>query len=350
MKQSRRDFILSGLMGAAAVTVLPGIQPVIAYPWESKHRRGLARRIVAEFSQLPGTKSLKILAPGGYRAREFSATLNPQTPLFCASAFKVYVLAEYLRQVEAGEASLDEELDLDDSVWSVSSTAFNPPKLTGKVTAQTTLEAMISVSDNTATDMALKRVGADRVRTFISSIGLQDTHIPTSTRQMFGYIYGDPQWETITWTQLLDLIDNDPFPHHPIINNVQTMVASSHDFVSFYSRALQGEFFEHRKTLETFRAILALPPAPSKTMPLGINDFLKGGRIDFQPEYALSRAGGLWVPNRWVYYSMMINWTEAEGALAEVTESWIMTVRKIYTLVRDGLGQCKRGIASRFNL
>ena len=252
MKRSRRDFILSGIMGAAAVTVLPGIQPVIAYAEESRHRRGLARRIVAEFSQLPGKKALKILAPGGHRAREFSATLNPQIPLFCASAFKVYVLAEYLRQVEAGEASLDEELDLDDSVWSVGSTVFNPPKLKGKVTAQTTLEAMISVSDNTATDMALKRVGADRVRKFISSIGLQDTRIPTSTRQFFGYIYGDPQWETITWTQLGELIDTDPFPHNPIINNVQTMVASSHDFESFYSRALQGEFFAHRKTLETF--------------------------------------------------------------------------------------------------
>jgi beta-lactamase class A len=47
--------------------------------------------------------------------------------------------------------------------------------------------------------MALKRVGAEQVRQFIAEIGLKNTRIPTSTRQFFAYISGDPNWQTISW-------------------------------------------------------------------------------------------------------------------------------------------------------
>jgi beta-lactamase class A len=114
----------------------------------------LARRIVAEFRRLPGRKGLKILAPAVDDAREFEVAIRPHDALFVASAFKGFVLAEYLRQVDADEATLEEELDLDESVWSPGAAVFNPPELADKVTALTTLEAMISHSDNTATDIA----------------------------------------------------------------------------------------------------------------------------------------------------------------------------------------------------
>lgn len=81
----------------------------------------LAQRIVVEFRRLPGRKGLKILAPASDDARGFEVAIRPQDALFVASAFKGFVLAEYLRQVEAGEATLDEQLDLDESVWSLSS-------------------------------------------------------------------------------------------------------------------------------------------------------------------------------------------------------------------------------------
>jgi beta-lactamase class A len=342
MRQSRRDIFVSSLLGAGAMTLLP-FRPALA---DSEHgRRGhgkLARRIVAEFRRLPGRKGLKILAPEGDGARAFETAIRPHSALFCASSFKAFVLAEYLRQVESGEATLDEQLDLDESVWSPGAPVFNPPELAGRVTALTVLQAMISRSDNTATDMALKRIGTDRVREFIASIGLRNSRIPTSTRQFFGFISGYPQWETITWDEVVEILENDPFPTNPIINDTITMAVSPHDFVSFYARALQGDFFAQPETLRTFRSVLALADAIPLAFPLGVNAFLKGGSIDFAGEHALSLAGGMYVPNRWVYFSMIINWTDAEGGtVADEQGQFAAVAMNIFTWLRDELANCR---------
>jgi beta-lactamase class A len=331
MMQSRRAFLSTALATAAL-----GPMPLPTHAGQSGPS-GLAEKIVAAFDRLPGKKALKLWAPAGSGVVEWSATLHQDVPLFCGSAFKVYVLAEFLRQVESGGAALEEQLVLDEDVYSPGAPVFNPPYLSGKVSARTVLEAMISHSDNTATDMALKRAGADRVRQFIASIGLHRTRIPTSTRQFFGYIVGDPDWRTITWSKLMEVLQKDPSKPNPIINDVETMVGSPHDFASFYSRALQGQFFQQQATLETFRAILSLADAIALSMPLGVNAFMKGGSIDFAAEHALCLAGGMWVPKRWVSFGMMINWTNG-SPIAEVQQSFRETANKIFTWVRDGLG------------
>jgi beta-lactamase class A len=311
----------------------------------------LAGEVIAAFEQLPGRKALKFWAPADAGFAEWSATLNPGELLFCASAFKVFVLAEFLRQAEAEldpassvplAAQLDEqlaqELVLDESVFSPSAPVFNPPHLTGKVTARTTLEAMISHSDNTAADMALEHVGPERVRQFIASAGLRNTHIPDSTRQFIAYISGDPNWQTVTWPQVVDLLADDPYPNRPMLNDVITMASTPDDFVAFYSQALQGAFFQYAETLSVFRAILALSDAIEPTMPLGVSAYVKGGSLDFAPDHVLSLAGGVWVPKRWVYFGFMINWTDEQvGNAAEVESSVIAAARTIFALLQDRL-------------
>ncbi|MBW4553284.1 MAG: class A beta-lactamase-related serine hydrolase [Aphanocapsa sp. GSE-SYN-MK-11-07L] len=333
MNQSRRIFLL----GAATTAALgAGIYPAVGRSLQGN----LGDRILAAVDELPGQKALKFLAPASPTSPEWSVSLNPDTPLFCGSSFKAYVLTEFLRQVEAGKLSLQEQLTLDDSVFSLSSSVFNPPNLTGKVTAQTVLEAMISHSDNTATDMALKRVGAAQVRQFISEIGLKNTRIPTSTRQFFGYISGDPNWQTISWDRMNQLMNapKSPYPARPIINDTETMVGSPNDFVSFYARALQGEFFQQPATLANFRAILSLADAIAPTMPLGTSAFLKGGSIDAAPDYVMSVAGGVWVNNRWVYFSLVNNWQAANSTAAAPTiQRYIATARQIFAWIKADL-------------
>jgi beta-lactamase class A len=333
MDHSRRIFLLG-----AATTAALGVS---MYPSVGRSpQSNLSDKIVAAFDQLPGKKALQFLAPASQTSPEWSANLNPDTPLFCGSSFKAYVLAEFLRQVEAGKISLQEQLSLDDSVYSLSSTVFNPPNLAGKVTAQTVLEAMISHSDNTATDMALKRVGAEQVRQLITEIGLKNTRIPTSTRQFFAYVFGDPNWQTISWSKLNQLANaaKSPYPARPIINDTETMVCSPSDFVSFYSRALQGQFFKQPATLAKFRAILSLADAIAMTMPLGASAFLKGGSIDAPPDYVLSIAGGMWVNNRWVYFSLINNWQAANATAAAPTiQKYIATAKQIFAWVKEDL-------------
>jgi len=167
------------------------------------------------------------LAPATHNRREFAAELNSALPLFIGSAFKGYVLCEALRRVDSSnpDSQLETtELKLDESVWSLDSTVFNPPCLHGHVTERTALEAMISHSDNTGADMTLKHLGADSVRNFIVSIGLHHTQIPNSTRQFLGYLFGAANWQTISYDEVVAISKGAPV--HPAINNVQTMVSS----------------------------------------------------------------------------------------------------------------------------
>ena len=340
MIASRRRFVraLAGsAAGLASAATLPRAE---AHAFAGSDR--LASRIVELFGTLPGQHALHIASPGPHYS--FEAASNADAALFCGSAFKAFVLAEFLRMVDAGEATLTELLPVDASVWSVSSPVLTPwpGAVTGQVNARTALDAMISRSDNTATDMLQRRVGADRVRRFISDVGLSNARIPDSTRQFFAYISGDPQWQTVTWERLLVLVESDAFPTRPVLNDVQTMAVSPRDFVSFYARALQGAFFADPATLTTFRAVLAQSEAIPRAMPLGVNAFVKGGSIDFDGEYALCLAGGVFIPaRRWVYFGMTINWTDAEGGnLAQEAPRFGSVVMQIFTLLRDRLGTC----------
>src|SRR5262245_34460100 len=217
-------------------------------------------QIVDLFQRLPGDKAFKILAPASVRKPELSAQLDPNRVLFAASALKTFVLCEALRQADSADVDrvLEEKmLRLDSSVWAFSSPTFNSPDLRGTVSERTALEAMITRSDNTATDMMFKLVGAENVRAFIAAQGLTNTRVPDSTRAIWAHIYGAKNPKTTTWNTLNRRVKTQK-PVHPLLNDVQTFASSAGDLVTYYSRALQGDFFTHRETLNEFRRILTL--------------------------------------------------------------------------------------------
>ena len=119
--------------------------------------------------------------------------------------------------------------------------------------------------------------------------------IPDSTRVFFGYLLGAPDYKDFTWEQVVAAPDDAPIVNPPL-NEVETLASSADDFVSFYSRALQGEFFKNPETLQEFRRILALGDVIYLIpIPLGINAFAKGGSIDVPGHHALCVAGGMFV-------------------------------------------------------
>ena len=349
-----------GVAGAGAVAALgsvaaaPTVRAQASTPTASEDLDGLSQAVVEAFKTLPGQKGLMLWAPADAGRPEWSAEINPHEQLFIASAFKAFVLAETLRLEEESldprsdtplaaqlGARLAQQLPLDEDVFSLSAPVLNPPHLTGQVTLRTALEAMIAHSDNTATDIALKHVGPDRVRSFIEEIGLRQTRIPDSTRQFIGYIFGLDDWLATTWA---DQTTDDPaLTPRPILNDTITMASTPHELVSFYARALQGEFFRYAETLAVFRAILGLADSVPASMPLGANGFGKGGSIDVEGSvgatHVLTFAGGMYVPDRWVYFSLLLNWTDADaGPTREVMGSYVAAARTIFTLVQDRLG------------
>jgi beta-lactamase class A len=259
--------------------------------------------------------------------------------LFVASAIKTFVLCEALRQADSPEVvhTLEHaDLALNNTVWSPGSATFNPPNLTGIVSERTTLEAMITRSDNTATDMAFKLVGADNVREFVASAGLESTQVPDSTRSFTAYLFGASNFKTITWKRLLKVIQGPIV--EPFLNDVETLASSADDFVSYYSRALQGEFFQNTETLEEFRRILTLCDFIYLVpLPLGVSAYAKSGNADSPGFHARSIAGGLFFSGRWVYFAFIINWYAANGEDPETVSNFFSAINYALTCVRDSL-------------
>lgn len=335
MGQSRRQFLKAGAAAAAGLATAP----LVAATPKALNRDAIARAITSLFNKLPGDKALKILAPSTDNEGGLQVQLNPGRRLFVASADKTYVLCEALRQVDSPNIRNElerTELTLDSTVWSFGSPIFNPPDLSGTVSVRTTLEAMITRSDNTATDMMLKHVGADNVRRFIAAAGLNDTQIPDSTRALTGYVFGAPNYLNLTWDELQEVVQGPQI--FPFLNPVETFASSADDFVSYYSRALQGEFFQHNATLNEFRRILTLCDFIYLVpLPLGVSAYAKSGNADTTGFHMRSIAGGIFFDNTWVYFAFVINWYAPAANDPQTVGQFFNAIRQSLRLVKFAL-------------
>jgi beta-lactamase class A len=330
MTLSRRAFLAGAAVGAVPLAV-----PVPA----GARKPVPAEEILRLFVGLPGDVAVKIVAPPRRSERGLLVESNASTRLFIGSAFKTFVLCEALRQADTPDVVQtisQRQLALDARVWSVDSATFNPPHLTGMVSERTALEAMILHSDNTGTDMSIKLVGPDNVRKLIASAGLTNTLVPDSTRVFIGYLLGAPDYKTFTWDDLVAAADA-PIVNSPL-NPVETMASSADDLVSYYARALQGEFFQHRETLNEFRRILALGDAIWLVpLPLGVSAFVKGGSIDVPGFHTVCVPGGMFFDGRWVYFCLTLNWYATAETDPNTVTAFAAAASEALELVKEAL-------------
>ena len=117
------------------------------------------------------------------------------------------------------------------------------------------------------------------------------------------------------------------------------MASTADELVDFYSRALPGELFRFPETLAVFREMLSLKDEIAQILPLGVNAFLKGGSLDAFSDHVLSAAGGVYAAQRWVYFAVILNWTDAEaGTVASVGPTFAGVAHAAFTAIRDRLG------------
>jgi beta-lactamase class A len=298
-----------------------------------------AEAILSLFKSLPGDVTVKIYAPAVKGKPEFLVESNASKQMFVGSATKSFILCESLRQADSPDVVTTlkaKQLSLDASVWSLDSAMFNPPNLIGKVSQRTALEAMIMHSDNTGTDIAIKEAGPEKVREFVASAGLKSTLIPDSTRALFGYMLGAKDPKTFSWEEL-GAAANSSIVNSPM-NKVQTMASSADDFVSYYSRALHGEFFKNKETLNEFRRVLSLGDAIwALPLPLGVSAFMKGGSIDVAGFHAVCAPGGMFFEDRWVYFCLAINWFAKAEADGETVKAFAAAGSRALTMVKGAL-------------
>jgi beta-lactamase class A len=300
----RRDFVkLTGLTMAASY-----VADTIALGQSVS--TGGGRELLSGFLALPGKKGVQIDvdARDGLRREQHDA----DAALFCGSCFKTFVLAAYLQEVEAGRLSLSEQLAIDDAIRSTGGKVFD--HLTGTAPASVVLEAMIAHSDNTATDVAMRRVGADKVRAFIARAGLKDARIPDSTRRYFSYVAGynpgvDMGWQGIEALRA-DKLDKKP---RDAINAETTMACPAATFVDYYKRALKGEFFSKPETLVEFKRIQAMADAIAMVVPADTAAYAKGGSIDWNGFHCLAVAGQMIVGSTPITFCLNLNWRDSDN-------------------------------------
>jgi hypothetical protein len=114
---------------------------------------------------------------------------NEATPLAIASTFKLYVLGELARQIQAGEVDWDDGVVLADSLRSMPSGDYAWVPAGTVVDVQSLAEAMIGQSDNTATDHLIDYLGRENVQRAFAAYGhsAPETNVPLLlTRELFG--------------------------------------------------------------------------------------------------------------------------------------------------------------------
>ena len=295
----RRTIMVATVAGATATRPARAKNPA----------RDLERRL-RQFRALPGATSFRVDV-----GRDKVASRSAATQRFVASAIKTFIACQYLRDVEAGRLSEDEQLPVDDGVRTSASPVLGD--LTGTTPARSILEAMLAHSDNTATDIALLRVGPDRVRSLIAAQGLGATLVPDSTRRFFSYNVGAPLGADIGWPGVQQVLASGRSlgPPRPPLNGRVTLASSADDLVSYYKRALAGRFFAERATLAEFKRI----HLTNRFFPEDTVGYAKGGNADLLASsatvadfHALSYAGQMVVGATPVTFCFVVNWTSVD--------------------------------------
>lgn len=117
--------------------------------------------VLAEFAALPGTVSLLVASDNGVLA-----ALQPDVPLAVGSAFKLAVAAALKDQVNAGILAWDDVVVLEERHKSLPTGILQDWPAGTPLTVQAAATLMISLSDNTATDLLLEVVGRENVEMY----------------------------------------------------------------------------------------------------------------------------------------------------------------------------------------
>lgn len=106
-----------------------------------------------------------------------TSSVNPSASMPAASTIKIPVMVEVFRQLAVGNFDLNTSLRLTyaDKDWGSGSISVQP---VGSVySVSKLLTAMITVSDNTATNMLIRLVGRSNINTEMTSLGLEHTKL-----------------------------------------------------------------------------------------------------------------------------------------------------------------------------
>lgn len=155
-----RHFEYKNLIKQCLLTALGMVFLLICLELPYAEAGATPNKLVDAFDALPGETSVLVL-----KDDKALVSLNAEKPLAIASAFKLQVLVELQRQIEAGQHSWGEVVALEPEWKSIPSGILQDWPDQAPFTLQTLASLMISISDNTAADALIQVVGRDILAT-----------------------------------------------------------------------------------------------------------------------------------------------------------------------------------------
>src|SRR4051794_24293799 len=119
--------------------------------------------------------SVSIYAKNLDTGKEYSMRGDEQTRT--ASTIKLAIMAEAFHQVAQGKVHWDDPVELTKEKKQGGTGVLFELSDGTKIDLQTAVHLMIVVSDNTATNLVLDKVGTDNVNDFMDSLGLTDLKV-----------------------------------------------------------------------------------------------------------------------------------------------------------------------------
>lgn len=140
----------------------------------------LRARLQELVNAFPGTMGIAVrdIASG----QQVSINGDRQFPM--ASAYKIPILVEVFRQIEAGKFSLDDRVELTDNDRTLGSGILTLMAPGLKPTIRDLALLMIILSDNQATDILLTKVGAENVTATMKKLGLGNIRVDRTTFEL----------------------------------------------------------------------------------------------------------------------------------------------------------------------
>jgi beta-lactamase class A len=114
-----------------------------------------------------------------------SLSINGDMPFPMASTFKVPILVELLAQVKDGRYRLEDEIEVQKSDQHLGSGMISSLAAPGiKLTVLNMAHFMMMISDNSATDILLAKVGAGNVNARLKGLGMEGISVDRSCQQL----------------------------------------------------------------------------------------------------------------------------------------------------------------------
>lgn len=143
-------------------------------------------------------------------------------PTVAASVFKVPVLTEYVRRLAAGEFEAANRVRVVASDATLGPTGLSVFSDDANWSLRDIATSMITVSDNTATDVLMEKLGIEDINLTMKELGLPGTQLVGNCKAIFAQMATDLGVETLGEEDGLTAADSERVAHFKVCTPLET--------------------------------------------------------------------------------------------------------------------------------